>query len=77
MGTASWAPGPLWTPVGLLGTISTYPLRGETADLEVTVRIGDKKIPLDFKISRTPKFSREVPVNLSQTIGGIKVTVDP
>lgn len=76
-GFSSSSPG-TETPLGLVGTVSTLPLETESAELEVTFRLPDGEVRLTVPASRaeTDKYSREVVVNQSQEIDGVKITLE-
>lgn len=65
------------TSVGLVGTVSTLPLETEKGTIELKVRIGIRESTLQMEISRAEagRFSSEVPVNQSQTVGDVTITV--
>lgn len=77
-GVASWGSPPLMTPVGLVGSITSWPLEQETAPVTVTVEFGARKIHLDFTLHRSDKDSRSVTAGagFSQRIKGVTVTVN-
>lgn len=76
-GMSSSAP-PEETPLGLVGTVSTLPLPGAKAELELQFRVDEKRFTLTVPASRaeTDRYSREVAVNQSQEIDGITYTVE-
>lgn len=76
-GFSSFSP-PTETPVGWVGTVSTLPLEGESAELELTFRVGDERLSVTVPASRaeTDKYSREVVLNETREIDGIAFTVE-
>jgi len=75
-GLASWGGRVVETPVGLLGTASTWPLTSDEAQVKVIIGIGEKRLTLPLTVKRTAEASREVRVDQSQEIGGITIHVD-
>ena len=69
---------PVWTPLGLLGTVGTNPLGAESGTLELGVEVGGQSATLSLPVSRAAaaRLSRQVTVGRSQSHGGVTVTVD-
>ena len=79
-GAASWQQAPVWTPLGWVGAVSTYPLLKDSAQLGLEVQSGDHRMSLSFGASKVEasRFSREVKASAgsSQSVGGVTVTLD-
>lgn len=68
---------PVWTPLGVFGTVSTVPLGPESGTVGLVVRVGGKEFPLNLQVSRAEasRYSREVVVEQAHRIADVTVTV--
>lgn len=72
-----WLSQPTWTPVGLVGTAHTSPLSTTEGDIALTFSIDGRNFDLTFPASRSAvdNLSKEIPVNQTQVVGDIRITV--
>lgn len=69
---------PEWTPVGLVGVVTTSPLKEAEGDIALTFTVQGRDLHVTFPASRAAvdKLTHEVPVGKSQTVGPVTITVD-
>lgn len=77
VGTASWGPAPLWTPMGLVGTVETLPLEKATAPVELVISDAGQKAVLNFTVTRNARGARSItPADgLTLTHDGMTVSI--
>jgi hypothetical protein len=69
---------PAWTPVGLVGVVTTSPLKQTEGDIELTFTVQGHELHVTIPASRAAvdNLTREVPVRQSHTIGEVTITLD-